>query len=313
MRVLYTLLLAVVLGVVLTGIYQTHFEADPKKSAAEFLESASSGDYKKTVELFGGNACQCPKKGGWVSYLVYASSEEPNLAFLIGKPFSYRIERATRLSRSVEAGSGTLPWEQPQDVIVDVVVDFNRGYQPYFLPLAMAYGKEMSEAELATFLKDPDTDSWKGFTLRLRTSLEKGALERPEESKGIEYKPKDNADPAPTGVEDEYDDSYVYASVDRAIRQALGKEASAYLHPRDPGRVLRPDGKAVSQTELEKLLPRLQSARLRLHVVRRGQLKEWTIYHFALMDPVLAGENGFSLVLKDYRPRIRKEKWNVGG
>ncbi|MBZ0184900.1 MAG: hypothetical protein K8F91_01520, partial [Candidatus Obscuribacterales bacterium] len=266
---------------------------------------------RDTVEMFGGNACQCPKKGGWISYLVYASSEEPNLAFMIGHPFDFRIEKSTILKASVESGKGTLPWQQPQDVIIDVLIEFKKGYQPYFLPLKTAYGLPLSREELENFEKDPDSNSWKGFTLRLRPSLEDGSLARPEDSKGIKYKPKeDNPRSTEVKTEPDFDDSYVYASVDKAIKEALGEKASAYLHPMDPGEIINNDGTKLTKKELEKLLPRLKSTRLRLHIVRRGQLKDWTVYHFALMNPVLAGKNGFSLPLKDYRPKIRKEKWN---
>jgi hypothetical protein len=53
----------------------------------------------------------------------------------------------------------------------------------------MAYGIEMAESEFKDFLFDPDKNCRQAFTLRLRPSLAKGSIERPEASKGIKYMP----------------------------------------------------------------------------------------------------------------------------
>lgn len=359
MRILYPLLVLVILAIVLYTMMSGGSEADPKTTANQFLTSIQKGDYKGTVEMFGGNTCRCPKKGGWVSYLVYASAQEPNLAFLMGRPFKYSNMHETAIKHPDKNAVTILPWQKPEDVIVDVDLQLEESrYAPLFLPLNMAYGIPMTESEFAAFIKDPDKDSRKGFALRLRPSIAPGAIERPEGSKGIEYKPTekeievnrseslsiedkrnlliveskgkqlpvsaikkigkldeaskevepqlsskpvDSEEPeAPT--EDENDDSFIYASVEDAIKETLGEQVARYLHPRDAGPVKLADGKNMSPIEIEKQLPRLTSAKLRLHIVRREKLRRWTVYHMSILEPVLTLADGSRFPLPSYKP-----------
>lgn len=314
MRFVYPLLMFLALGIVLAIFVSENLKADPNKTMGAFVDAVRSGDYRKAVNQFGGNACRCPAKGGWVSYLIYSSSQEPNLAFMTGHPFEYKAGAAKPIESSDEAKKGSVPWEAPQDVVIDVAIKFDSNkYRPLFLPVFMAYGKEMSEAEFEAFLKDPDAEAWKGFTLRLRPSLVKGAIERPEASKGIKYNPTESLgrepeskDKAKTGKEE----NYVYAPMEDMIRETLGEEGVLYLHPRDPGTVLKEDGSKLAPSKIEERLPRLSRCNLRMHVVRRGQLKQWTVYHVAITDPVLETADGQELVLDNYRPRYDNDKWN---
>src|SRR6202042_1443822 len=102
-------------------------------------------------------------------YLIYVSGQEPNLACITGHQFSIAGAKTTPITNDKQS---FVPWEKPEDRIVDVQVSFDpKIYQPLFLPLPMAYEKKMTEQELNQFLRDPDKDAWKGFTLRLRPSL----------------------------------------------------------------------------------------------------------------------------------------------
>lgn len=373
MRFLYPLLMFCALGIVLAVFVNENLSADPSKTGETFLKAVHEGQYQVAVDQFGGNACKCPAKGGWVSYLIYSSSQEPNLAFMTGKSFNYSMGKPLAIETSEEAKKGSVPWQAPEDVVIDVKIDFNKNdFMPLFLPVNMAYGKDMSEEELLEFLKDPDSEAWKGFTLRFRPSLEKGAIDRPDASRGIKYNPteklqtasksksgssttatrsttssppansesgtantpgKSTSDSTPTGdstatshstatgdstdtstgrnaQQTEDNENYVYAPVEDMIRETLGEEGVLYLHPRDPGKVIRADQSTYEIGELEKILPRLQTANLRLHIVRRGQLKNWTVYHFALTDPVLLLSDGKTKTLNNYRPKYDNDKWN---
>ena len=363
MRILYPLLVLVILAIVLFTMMSGGSEADPKTTAKQFLTFIQKGDYKGTVDMFGGNTCRCPKKGGWVSYLVYASAQEPNLAFLMGRPFKYSNLQETAIKHPDKNAVTILPWQKPEDVVVDLDLTFDQSrYAPMFLPLNMAYGIPMSEAEFAAFIKDPDKDSRKGFALRLRPSIAPGAIERPEASRGIEYKPTEKeievnrseslsiedkrkllvveskgkqlpisdikkiekledkeknleteegkpvaeadsqtANNKPTASE-ENDDSFIYASVEDAIKETLGEQVAQYLHPRDAGPVKLPDGKDMSPIDIEKQLPRLTSAKLRLHIVRREKLRRWTVYHMSILEPVLTRADGSQCPLPSYKP-----------
>lgn len=337
MRILYPLLLLGILAIVLFTMMSGRSESNPTDTARQFLTLAQKGDYKGTVEMFGGNTCRCPKKGGWVSYLVYASAQEPNLAFIMGRPFSYGNLKETPIKHADKNQVTILPWQKPEDVVVDLEISFDQSrYAPLFLPLKMAYGIPMTQSEFKNFASNPDKECWKGFTLRLRPSIAAGAIERPEASKGIEYKPTEkakevNADQSLTSEdkrnllivrskgkdlalsagksekkdkdekEEESDDSFIYASVEDAIKETLGEEVAQYLHPRDAGLVKLEDGKELSPVEIEKQLPHLQSARLRLHIVRREKLRKWTVYHMGILDPVLSMPDGSSFPLKSYK------------
>ena len=301
-----------VLGVVLFTIYNTQVKADPGKTARVFLASVRDGNFKTTVKQFGGNACRCPAKGGWVSYLIFASSQEPNLAFMMGQPFDYSVGEVIPIEASEEAKKGSVPWQAPEDAVVDVAIKFDeKKYMPIFLPVNMAYGKDISEEKFKEFIADPDKEAWKGFTLRLRPSLNKGVIDRPKESLGIKYKPSQKLREAGSKKKtDENDENYVYAPIEDMIRETLGEEGVMYLHPRDAAEVIKDDKSTYSKAAVLKKLPKLKSVNLRLHIVRRDQLKEWTVYHFTLTEPVLLLANGKSLELNNYRPRYNNDKWN---
>jgi hypothetical protein len=334
MRLAYTLFFVILLGIIGSTWLTTNVYSPPQVTATEFLAAVKQGNYVKAVRHFGSNACRCPAKGGWVSYLIYKSGQEHNMAFMMGHPFDYGTPVSTQMKNTKQ---GLLPWQKPEDYAVDVPITFDaKQYMPYFLPLKMAYGQEMTEAEFNDFLKDPDKDAWKGFTLRFRPGLAPGTVAPPvvevprdlttqfiaitgdpRKSKS-DRQETDSAGTAKTGKTDKNDAAdmkHGAASEDAAaeeksenvteddVKQALGKEASNYLTPRDAGKVLLADGKSMPLEQIAAKLPRLKSALLRLHIVRRGELNDWTVYHFGLMYPHLLLNDGHDLLVEhDHRP-----------
>jgi hypothetical protein len=137
----------------------------------------------------------------------------------------------------------------------------------------------MDLKEFQEFLKDPDKDAWKGFTLRLRPGLAAGAINAPnitvpQEMKDgfVSYKraqermaqssksdSKGNSGSEDSEVSEEY------------MRKMFGAETTEYLIPKDAGNVIGADGKPLSREEVESKLPRLIDMVLRLHVVRRDK------------------------------------------
>jgi len=275
---------------------------DPKDEAMSFLKDVRSGNLAKSVQHFGGNACHCPAKGGWGAYLIYASGQEPNLAFVMGHPVEFGQPKDTPMKN---VKTTLLPWEKPEDAAIDVPITFDPAkYAPLFLPLRMAYGYPMKIAEFEDFLKDPDNDSGRGLTLRLRPDIKPGSIaaasqsisaETASEFPALNKERKDNADkPATTN-----------ATTDAAIADikiTLGIGATEYLIPKDAGDVLLADGSVMPPYQVAQRLPRLKSAILRLHVVRRGKLKDWTIYHFGLMHPILMEGNREIPLIHDRPP-----------
>lgn len=323
MRILYPVLFLLVIAIVGTALYWTNSTADTTDVSQTFVQAVQTGNYRKAVKQFGGNACQCPAKGGWVSYLVYASSQEPNLAFLVNHPFSSGEPQAKAIPATVKAKT-PIPWEVPEDFSVDIPLKFDQGYRPLFLPLKMAYGIVMSQDEFNKFLLDPNKDSWQAFSLRLRPGLGKGVVDRPPTSVGIEYHPKEEASqankdgsgrlmkskpkaksPDAQGADEKSDDSFIYARVEDTLEEMLTPEEKLYLHPKDAAGVLDAGGGALDFQKIEEALPRLLRCNLRLHVVRRGQMNKWTVYHFAILDPVFVDKNGKEIVFTDYQSPIR--------
>jgi len=282
---------------------QSLTKVTPSREAVKFVRDISHGNLSKIVRNFGGNTCHCPAKGGWGSYLIYPSGQEPNLAFLVGRSFSYGNPTVEYLKQE-HPTAPILPWEKAEDTAVDLKITFDAGtYTPYFLPLPLAYGKKISHKELLDFIADPNPDAWKGFTLRLRPGLKPGSIRADESTIGIESKPDFRA------LEDLFTkgDQRKGAGLERPnvdqkmIKDTLGESSTEFLTPTDAGDVIDDNGKIMSYSEVEKLLPRLSSVMLRLHVVRVGQMDEWTIFHFNVHDALVTtndGKHKFTLSLQ---------------
>jgi hypothetical protein len=343
MRLAYPVVLLVLCLLVGGAWFSMHVGSDPSTEAQTFMTDIQEGRVVHAVKQFGSNVCHCPAKGGWVSYLIYQSGQEHNLAFMLGHPAQLGAPHAAPVATDRPA---IVPWERPEDYVVDYPVHFEKTiYQPYFLPLPLAYGKNMDLKEFQEFLKDPDKDSWKGFTLRLRPSLAAGAINAPkltvpqemkddfvsykrvQERMAREAKSGSKVDDgkdaveeiaAPKGNEQNSGSEIKKASEGNAensgnedsvvseeyMRKMFGAEATEYLIPKDAGNVIGADGKPLSQEEFESKLPRLIDMVLRLHVVRRDKLQPWTIYHFAVEHPVLVTPDGVELALTHHqRPK----------
>lgn len=294
-RLLYPLFFICLL-VISAYTWMTNFVLlDPKDEAVSFVKDVRDGSLAKTVKHFGGNACHCPAKGGWGSYLIYISGQEPNLAFMQGHPFQMGEAKDTPMHNR---HSTLLPWEKPEDAAVDIPVTFDPAkYAPLFLPLQMAYGYPMKVDEFEQFLQDPDKESGRGLTLRLRPSIQPGSIAPPKQELSLEALAEfeDLRKQKSAAEKKKYDE------LTSDLVKTLGPEATKYLVPKDASPVLLADGKVMPPDEVAQKLPRLKSAVLRLHVVRRGKLKEWTIYHFGLMNPVLT-EGDREIALKNDRP-----------
>jgi hypothetical protein len=313
MRFFLTILgIAIFLIVAFTALKISPDEDTPVKYAKQFLNHLQDGDYPSAVSSFGGNICRCPADLGWVSYLIYGSGEDPNLAFMMGKRFVRGGFEIKKMRSTVDKSKQTL-LERPEDFEIDVPLSFDPAiYAPYFLPLDMAYGIPIKAQDLDSFIADPDKDSWKALTLRLRPSLAAGTVTIPEDAKKqIDHYMKDKR--AREKEERQYNEKHKNTATQTAteIAAGLAKEAlaesanSKYLIPKDAAGVIGVDGKPIAQDAVAARLPRLKSALLRLHMVRRDPVEPFTVFHFVVSDPVLLiPEKGDykMLVLKNFKP-----------
>lgn len=237
-------------------------QVSPEQEGSAFLIALQSGDLTRVVAHFGDNTCNCPAHYGWGAFLAYQPGQEPNLAFLLNHPFDLGTPSASKIESSPQAKQVT-PIESPEDYIVDIPLTFNRNrYSPYFLPWPLAYGKNISQIELANFISHPESEADKNFTLRLRPGLKPGAIK--------------------------FDTSTISPNAIGEFKFLKPKKNSELITPpQDAGNIIMPDGKNMPSETLAAALPRLQSTVIRLHVVRRGQLRPWTIFHFTFIKSVL--------------------------
>ncbi|MDQ5936512.1 MAG: hypothetical protein QG574_3848, partial [Cyanobacteriota bacterium erpe_2018_sw_21hr_WHONDRS-SW48-000092_B_bin.40] len=85
------------------------------------------------------------------------------------------------------------------------------------------------------------------------------------------------------------------------LEKELVGEAARYNTPKDAAAVKLADGTSLSEEAVAARLPRLKSARLRLHMVRRDQRQPFTVFHFVIADPVLSLSGGNKdVVLKNF-------------
>jgi hypothetical protein len=300
MRVILPLFLIGCFLIVLFQAFRGDQPSDPSRHASLFVKHVQANDYAKVVNAFGGNVCRCPAKLGWVSYLIYGSGEEPNLACLMGRDFETGPLEVKAMKSETKSVSIL---DKPEDFEVSIPLRFNQ-YRPLFLPLDMAYGYDMSTEQFEQFLADPDHEAYKGLTLRMRPSLDKGTVDQPEASKNLVNRQKTAA---PSQSRADQPDK-----TDRPDQSALEKElfgeAARYNTPKDAGAVNLADGTKLSKEAIAARLPRLKSARLRLHMVRRDQRQPFTVFHFVIADPVLVvaadsnDKQEKEIVLKNFRP-----------
>lgn len=291
LKVTSAIVFLAVVGLVFSGLGAS--KPDPAPAAQKFLKHIQDDNYEAAVRDFGGNTCRCPAKLGWVSYLIYSSGEEPNLAFLMGRKFELGPIRVKKIESKVVAKTVL---DKPEDFEVDVPLKFKEGvYQPYFLPIDLAYGHEISQTELENYLSDPDKEAWKAISLRLRRGIAAGSIAEPQET--IERLSSDDENQAEN------------VSAAQLAREIFGEEAGKYSQPADCGKVRKADGSYFSESELQTNLPRLSELELRLHMVRVDNRHPFTIFHFYLADPVLsvpgaAGKASRQVMLKNYQTPV---------
>lgn len=307
MRFVYPAIVLSVFALSMCLLVMNTVFVSPKEEAFAFLENLKHNELSRAVKRFGGNVCRCPAKGGWGSYLIYVSAQEPNLAFTVGKNFSVGEPKIHNVNHPKKKAV-TVFWETPEDTVVDVPIKFEKNDRPYFLPLKMAYGYKMTEEELNAFSKDPDHEAYKGFYLRLRPSIEKDAILPPKgaisEEAELEFQAilKDKSRMLKKDKDALELERRQNEQAAQELRDMFGDEAADYVEPKDAGPVVKADGTEMSKEEIEKLLPRLDNCLVRLHVVRKGQLRDWTIFHFAVIANILDMPDGSQLKLKHSQP-----------
>lgn len=245
--------------------------------ARVFLDKLQEGELAYIIPQFGDNTCHCQPRGGYRAYLCFESGESDNLAVLFGHKFKIGEMNSKVVPTKEKFQGSNLPWEQPESTQVDVAISFDKpNFRPYFLPLDTAYGHAIKESEFLKFCQDPSADFWRQMSLRLRPSLKSGLLP-PELPPKPGRKPEFMAD---------------------LFMELLPPAEAKYIKPKDAGEIIGFDGKARPAQDFEDKFPRLQSAVLRLSVVRRGKFQRWAIRKGQLIDPVFRLVSDQEIALK---------------
>ncbi len=303
MRVILPLFLIGCFLIVLFQAFRGDQPSDPSRHALSFVKHVQNNDYGKVVAAFGGNVCRCPAKLGWVSYLIYSSGEEPNLACLMGRDFETGPLQIKAMKSDTKNFSML---DKPEDFEVSIPLRFNQ-YRPLFLPLDMAYGYDITIEQFEQFLANPDHEAYKGLTLRMRPGLDKGTVEQPEAATMLVNRQKAAAKKNQTIVKPDQPDQPNQPDQSQLEEELFG-EAARYNTPKDAGAVKLADGTTLSKEAITARLPKLKSARLRLHMVRRDQRQPFTVFHFVIADPVLViaadanDKQEHEIVMKNFRP-----------
>jgi hypothetical protein len=222
--------------------------ADPSEAATEFLSAVRAGNTQEAVSMMDDNTCKCPPKGGYISYLKLETGLNPNLNFLVGNNF--QMGTPVVKPRADDAPY-IVPWDKPQSNDVTVHLSMRR-HAPLFLPIPMAFGESMTEQQFKDYLAHYWTDAEKGLSLRLRPTVRPGLVHK--------------------------------QSLDEN-EEALPADIKRYLKPDDAGPVTTESGGTMDADAIESMLPRLQSIDITMNVVRRGQLKPWTVSKFKFSNP----------------------------
>ena len=254
----------------------------PEHIARSFLEKLSKNDAASAVRYFGTAGCKCMPIAGWSAFLQYKSAQEPNFAWLLGQNFSVSSCKVGR--QHVDEKKSYIFHRLAQ-----VSLQFPHDKGPLFLPLKMAYGAAMSESELKDFAANPSKDALKGLTLRLRRTLEKGAIESPPGLGAVDRSKSD--------VKDANEVSKMLTP--DIVSDLFGEQMALFLAPKDPGIVTGKDGARVSQNELEKTLPRLETVTLEMHLVRNATDRKWKIMQIHLLKPTVESSANTEIVLLD--------------
>lgn len=278
MTALRNIILLAAFLVAMFVIFTTLSQEEPTEQTKLFLHKLEQNDSNGLLTQFGDNTCNCQPRGGYIAYLLYRSGEQNNLSALLGQSFTAGQPAVKYVPTKSKYKGGNLPWEQPESTEIDIPIQFNQKEQaPYFLPLDMAFGHEIKEADFNEFCQHPEQGFEKSLALRLRPTVKSGLIPPPAAKPDPKRKPEYTAD---------------------VFMELLPKDKSRYLRPMDAASVKLTSGKTLPAEAFAGKLPRLKAANLKFLVGRRSKYKRWAIGKVFLRDPELELSDGKILKLK---------------
>ena len=242
--------------------------AGPEAAAKEFLEHVQRGAVDKAKALLESPNYRFQHPGGDDVYFRYESGYDPNLAFLVGRPFVTGTA-ATRQQRS--------DWYIVDGTVyADLAIPLRfESQRPWVLPGPIAFGRPMDFIRFMNFVAAPAADP-SLLSLRIRPSIEPGQIKAPTPQM-VALPP-----PGPTGAR-------------IVVPQLVGADTYGALsgsRPVDPAPVVLPSGEALTIAQLSRFLPRLASIRLNISLIRRGRFASWSVVRWHFTNGVLITERG---------------------
>ena len=228
---------------------------DAEAVARELLAALAAGDVAKVVALH----TDAARARRIDAHLAFDSGAEPNLAFLVGRPFDTVSVASSQWPRDL--GMGGIPWaiacpsclRVPTAASVTAVLRVPAGAEPFLVPPALAFGARMPFAPFMDYVKQPDASDH--LTLRVRPTLARGLVPDP---------------PGPPP----------------------GYPSLAIQRPRDVGAVVLPSGAVLDPTQLAALLPRVPEVVVTISLARGTRFNAWRVEQFQVDRVAVRGVAG---------------------
>jgi hypothetical protein len=239
-------LLLLVLGAPGAVAASEHLERSPAAESivAQFIAAVRDGDMATINRLRTGEDASAPVE----RHFAWGASVEPNLAFLVRRPFE--VGSLASAQWAADLGMGGIPWaiacpsclRVPTQARVTVPIMFADAHAPFLLPPHLAFGTDMRFVQFIDYAKRPHHPEY--LTLRIRPTLEPGLIPPP-------------AAPAP-------------------------RHGSLLVPaPRDPAAVVLPSRAPLTTLQLGTLMPRVTGLVIEVLLSRSTRFNAWRIDRFS--------------------------------
>ncbi|HEV8473344.1 MAG TPA: hypothetical protein VGR82_11270 [Methylomirabilota bacterium] len=239
-------------------------------AATDFVRQVQRGEIAKAKRLLDSSGFRHRFEAGDDVYFRYESGYDPNLAFLVGRPFTIGTPQVREQRSDWYLLDGTMYGT----VTLPLRFDAAR-YQPWVLPAPIAFGRRMEFVDFMNFVVAPGADTER-LSVRIRPSLEPGLI-TPAPAQFVAPPPPPAGPPGARPT---------MARRDAGYRTIFGPG------PVDPAPVLLPSGEPLTAAQLGRLLPRLQAITLEISLMRSGRFASWAVMRWTFTKATVVTHRG---------------------